>query len=605
MLSRLALSAGLLLSASAFKLPQFSLEDLRSPSPTVVAWLQHAISDVGMFAVSGHPSLPEHRTALQELTTCVNGGLTAGHSNEVVLDDATLRTTVATATNGSVPQPFAEGLAEKCPRFVAAAAHLRAAAAATGDAYAQLLDRLGPRPLFSGPGSSAVADVPARLLSPSPSSSAEDAPPEGTFRHAVTAAESLEHFHVFRRLAGQGAPRAAPTLRMHSDMGLFLVMTPPQYYDLLSGAPVSAAHGFRLQLPDGRVVKPEFPPDSLLVMNGEGAAHWLKAPGADWLFAPPHEVVVPELEGLGRAWFGRMYLPHRPAVLRGGNVTFNQYWTQSHAAVLADDGSGVPAMGCSPQHRFLADSGSSCGAGQMYCWMTCMSISALTCPASQVTCKDPAKGTTWPDDYLNSAGEATHCFSCTVVCDASASAAGNTSNTTARAASGFCNSDLTAIVMWMTGFQTVGQSGDPCVLLFIKEWKLNNAGAFAGACIGVFLMSVWTESLVFARRYLKGRFAKSPSPRRTVLYARNGAIVLLYGLQVTMGYLLMLVAMTYQVELFIMVIIGLVVGHTLFNLKAPVAETTDACCQGQDAGDHPCCQAPSPGAAPAAAHSAE
>ena len=49
-------------------------------------------------------------------------------------------------------------------------------------------------------------------------------------------------------------------------------------------------------------------------------------------------------------------------------------------------------------------------------------------------------------------------------------------------------------------------------------------------------------------------------------------------LQVVAGYFLMLIAMTYQVELFLAVVFGLGVGHTAFNTKAPVGESVDACC---------------------------
>lgn len=38
--------------------------------------------------------------------------------------------------------------------------------------------------------------------------------------------------------------------------------------------------------------------------------------GAARPFAPGHEVVVPDMEGVVRAWFGRMYLPPRDALLQ-------------------------------------------------------------------------------------------------------------------------------------------------------------------------------------------------------------------------------------------------------------------------------------------------
>ena len=39
----------------------------------------------------------------------------------------------------------------------------------------------------------------------------------------------------------------------------------------------------------------------------------------------------------------------------------------------------------------------------------------------------------------------------------------------------------------------------------------------------------------------------------------------MYGVNVTSGYFAMLVAMTYSVELFSCMIVGLVLGHALFN----------------------------------------
>ena len=52
--------------------------------------------------------------------------------------------------------------------------------------------------------------------------------------------------------------------------------------------------------------------------------------------------------------------------------------------------------------------------------------------------------------------------------------------------------------------------------------------------------------------------------------------------QVTIGYALMLVVMTYNAELFLCTIAGLVVGHAFFNMKAPVTGKPDPCCQYDD-----------------------
>ena len=40
----------------------------------------------------------------------------------------------------------------------------------------------------------------------------------------------------------------------------------------------------------------------------------------------------------------------------------------------------------------------------------------------------------------------------------------------------------------------------------------------------------------------------------------------------------MLVAMTYSLELFVCVVLGLIIGHAIFNMKQPVGESIDPCC---------------------------
>jgi hypothetical protein len=40
----------------------------------------------------------------------------------------------------------------------------------------------------------------------------------------------------------------------------------------------------------------------------------------------------------------------------------------------------------------------------------------------------------------------------------------------------------------------------------------------------------------------------------------------------------MLAAMTYSVELFLMVICGLTIGHMVFNMSLPPTHSTDPCC---------------------------
>ena len=71
--------------------------------------------------------------------------------------------------------------------------------------------------------------------------------------------------------------------------------------------------------------------------------------------------------------------------------------------------------------------------------------------------------------------------------------------------------------------------------------------------------------------------------------ARRFLVVTLFGLNLVLGYLAMLVAMTYSIELFICVVIGLMIGHFIFNTKSVIGESVDPCCasQNQQGGSSP------------------
>ena len=58
-------------------------------------------------------------------------------------------------------------------------------------------------------------------------------------------------------------------------------------------------------------------------------------------------------------------------------------------------------------------------------------------------------------------------------------------------------------------------------------------------------------------------------------------MTILFGLNLVSGYLAMLVVMTYSIELFICVVIGLCFGHFIFNTKSAVGESVDPCCTSQ------------------------
>ena len=60
----------------------------------------------------------------------------------------------------------------------------------------------------------------------------------------------------------------------------------------------------------------------------------------------------------------------------------------------------------------------------------------------------------------------------------------------------------------------------------------------------------------------------------------------MFGVNLFLGYLAMLVAMTYSAELFLCLLFGMILGHGLFNSGGPIGETVDPCCAGSQGADH-------------------
>jgi len=131
--------------------------------------------------------------------------------------------------------------------------------------------------------------------------------------------------------------------------------------------------------------------------------------------------------------------------------------------------------------------------------------------------------------------------------------------------------------MYMEGFQVTGNAQNSCVILFFKIWTLDSRLKFGVGCVGVIILGIFVEFLLYVRRRLQGRgfcrWLRNPW--------RKAGIILLFTLNLVSGYLAMLVAMTYSVELFLCMVVGLVGGHAMFNSSAAVGESVDPCCATQ------------------------
>lgn len=124
--------------------------------------------------------------------------------------------------------------------------------------------------------------------------------------------------------------------------------------------------------------------------------------------------------------------------------------------------------------------------------------------------------------------------------------------TSSAAAEPFCYGGTT---MYMEGFQLVHSS--TCVIMLFPSWVLNSAWKYVLAAIGTFLLAVGLEKFIQQRR--KTMEALESGRKRLLVSAA------LYGVQLTIGYMLMLIIMIYSGVLFLAVVSGLVAGHVFFN----------------------------------------
>lgn len=116
------------------------------------------------------------------------------------------------------------------------------------------------------------------------------------------------------------------------------------------------------------------------------------------------------------------------------------------------------------------------------------------------------------------------------------------------------------MVMYMKGFhRSLAHSNKmlPCLSYYVRSWVLNDKSKFEGAMIYSFLLGLLTQGLAVTRAIV---FMHVVRPR-----IRKWLMVLIYVLQVYLGYMIMLVAMMYSVELLLSAVAGLSCGYFLFH----------------------------------------
>jgi len=412
-------------------------------------------------------------------------------------------------------------------------------------------------------------------------------PSYSTYQDIARHGEHLEHLHSYyasstTTAASGTASKIAPTIDFHTDGGLFIAMTAGLY----SGAEEQASAGLFLQTRDGGMLRlgSYEVADSLVFMVGEAGAKWLAPVLGKPLRAVPHKLVA-SFQGqaeASRSWYGKMYLPPSDALVPISTIagspigssepmtTYARYRAEMNRALSSSSSSqllqaaSLPAA-CGPNAQLMSSTTCTAldGTAGVECWMQCMSTSSIWC-GQEAVCYDSATNAV---NDGNDMCEAT----CSLICPYYINS--DSSNATSAASAGdngYCYGSGTS--MSMSGFVSQAISGKtaPCMLLLFGSWALDGPAKFGMACIGTFLLGILLQ-FVTKTRISVNRWKLSP-------HLKTITICALYTVNTTIAYLLMLIAMTYSTELFIMVLLGLSTGYALFLVNSYTPINTDPCC---------------------------
>jgi Ctr copper transporter family len=296
--------------------------------------------------------------------------------------------------------------------------------------------------------------------------------------------------------------------------------------------------------------------------------------------------LVPQ-EALIQDFPRRTFADMRKAMVLSGlkNRTFSEN-DEPHDAVAIGCGLSVSTPswtsvgGTTRIHRRrlqMVDNASACNnATNFFCWMSCLSIPDVDMAAEKIQdgfslyCLDPATldstshNVSAAQSECNSRGiiGGAHNDACVgswqpSVTDVPAQEVHVDMESLAAAQQQFCYGGTS---MYMDGFHWMNPT---CVIYLFPGWVLSSSGKVAAASIGTLLFGIALEAVIWKRRSVVQSFPAG--------WKRLMASTLFYGLQLTMGYMIMLVVMTYSGPLFMCVIFGLMGGHALFNARATVA----------------------------------
>ena len=272
--------------------PVFTLSDLVSGRRS--SDLKSVLTTTGLLQVS-----PDRASsggeALQSLCRCSNVLSSVPGTDRVVLaDDATIRTTLGTATIGSQPVPISSDFARVCGSDAAQALEaMRDYVAEAANAFQVAWDLL-----LSESTSTASVVSPSIMRTTSGRN-------YQSIQEISLAANHLEHFHVYSKNDLNNLSEQDHTVEQerrlaldwHTDAGLFLAFVPAHDCDTETHHAGDRSF-YIMEQHQEKVVA--FDPTAVTIMLGTGAEHWLDTNMP--LRATRHAIHM--RPGQSRAWYG-------------------------------------------------------------------------------------------------------------------------------------------------------------------------------------------------------------------------------------------------------------------------------------------------------------
>jgi len=592
--------------------PTFSLDEIqlghRLPE------LSEVLRTTGLFAVKTAPQAsPSRLQAMNGLCQCLekdddSSTSSSHHHHRQLLSDSksvdsillqdgqTQRTTIATATIGQDPLPLLDDEDDTllldqlgCGSNIQTAMEtVRDEVAVVSKAVVQSMDRL------MGVGSTYDKRNEGPLLETKYGSVYR------TMASIVHSANHLEHFHHYSKTntkkekKTQTAKAQSKTVEWHTDAGLFLTFLPA--HDCQSHG-AEQDDSFWVQLANGEQAQAYFEPGSVAVMMGAGAEHWLQSSSGTILRATRHAVKM--TTSTSRVWYGMMHLVPEDSIIQEspqrtfGDMKQNMKVSSQQQGAL--DGETV-AIGCGPSttdasssflpEASLANSNdissptrrrrrlqhvqdpSACNnVTNFFCWTQCLEIpnyqqaEGYINEGNSLYCLDPgilARSGNQVSKAVEPCIGKVHNSNCQGIWHkTSPSVEGwpvEYNSTIDNVEEKYCYGGTS---MYMDGFHWIHDT--TCVIYLFPSLVLSSQARFIGACFGTILFGMMVEAIIFRRRKSIVNF----EPGMSRLLASAG----FYALQLTMGYLVMLVVMTYSIPLFVCCISGLVLGHVIFNAR--------------------------------------